>query len=143
MKDISQGAEVTTSPPTVKVAVSKTFRVPSWMACSTSATFSAVPAAQDGGVARLYRLPGAKGSIGLISPLSSHFCAACNRLRLTADGKLKPCLHSSEEYTVKGLPYETVCAQMRTAILQKPQWHGTLSPEARSRTARNMNEIGG
>ena len=103
----------------------------------------AAPAAQDGGVARLYRLPGAKGSIGLISPLSSHFCAACNRLRLTADGKLKPCLHSSEEYTVKGLPYETVCAQMRTAILQKPQWHGTLSPEARSRTARNMNEIGG
>ena len=42
----------------------------------------------DGGVARLYRLPGAKGNIGLISPVSAHFCSSCSRIRLTADGKL-------------------------------------------------------
>ena len=57
----------------------------------------AVPVPKDGGVAKLYRLPGAKGNIGLISPISAHFCSECNRLRLTADGKLKPCLHSADE----------------------------------------------
>ena len=48
------------------------------------------PVASDGGVAKLYRLPGAQGNIGLISPVNAHFCAECNRLRLTADGKIKP-----------------------------------------------------
>ena len=57
----------------------------------------AVPVPQDGGVAKLYRLPGAKGNIGLISPVSAHFCGECNRLRRTADGKLKPCLHAADE----------------------------------------------
>lgn len=47
----------------------------------------AQPVAPDGGVARLYRLPGAHGNLGLISPVSDHFCADCNSLRLTADGK--------------------------------------------------------
>ncbi len=55
------------------------------------------------GVARLLKLPGALGDVGLISPVSNHFCAGCNRIRLTADGKLKPCLHSSDEYAIKGL----------------------------------------
>ncbi|MGN1230766.1 MAG: GTP 3',8-cyclase MoaA, partial [Anaerotignum sp.] len=61
-----------------------------------------VPAAADGGVAKLYRFPDGKGNVGLISPISAHFCQNCNRLRLTADGKLKPCLHSSGEYPIKG-----------------------------------------
>ena len=56
----------------------------------------AVPAAKDGGVAKLFHLPGALGNIGLISPVSAHFCGECNRIRLTADGKVKPCLHSNE-----------------------------------------------
>ena len=60
----------------------------------------AVPVPRDGGVAKLYRLPGAKGNIGLISPISAHFCGECNRIRLTADGKLKPCLHSADEYPI-------------------------------------------
>ena len=47
----------------------------------------ATPVPKDGGVAKLYRLPGAKGNIGLISPVSAHFCGACNRIRLTADGR--------------------------------------------------------
>ncbi len=96
-----------------------------------------------GGVARLYRLPGAQGSVGLISPVSAHFCAQCSRLRLTADGKLKPCLHSGAEYSLKGLDYDGMLETIRAAILAKPAWHGELSAESRSRAGRCMNQIGG
>ena len=102
-----------------------------------------VPVAPDGGVAKLYRLPGAQGSIGLISPVSAHFCAACNRIRLTADGRLKPCLHSGDEYSLKGLDYDGMAAELRRAIICKPSWHGVLNAENRSRAGRNMNQIGG
>ena len=71
----------------------------------------AVPTAWDGGVAKLYRLPGAQGNIGLISPVSAHFCGECNRIRLTADGKIKPCLHSAQEYPLKGLDFAGMRAQ--------------------------------
>lgn len=98
---------------------------------------------QDGGVAKLYRLPEAKGNIGLISPLSSHFCGSCNRLRITADGKIRPCLHSSVEYSIKGLDKDGMAEQLRAAIMGKPRWHGELSYEDRSRAERNMNQIGG
>ena len=97
----------------------------------------------DGGVAKLYRLPGAKGNIGLISPLNAHFCGECNRLRLTADGKLKPCLHAADEYSIKGLDFEGVKAVMEQAIWNKPAWHGDLDAVNRSKAGRNMNEIGG
>ena len=97
----------------------------------------------DGGVARLYRLPGAKGNIGLISPVSAHFCTACNRIRITADGKVKPCLHSSDEISIKGLDEEGMRETLRQAILAKPRWHGELSYHERSRAGRNMNQIGG
>ena len=102
-----------------------------------------VPVAPDGGVAKLYRLPGAQGSIGLISPVSAHFCAACNRIRLTADGRLKPCLHSGDEYSLKGLDYDGMVAELQRAILCKPSWHGVLDAENRSRAGRDMNQIGG
>lgn len=46
------------------------------------------------GVASCYRLPGAAGTVGLIAPMSHVFCGDCSRIRITADGKLKPCLHS-------------------------------------------------
>lgn len=97
----------------------------------------------DGGVAKLYRLPGAQGNIGLISPINAHFCAQCNRIRLTSDGKLKPCLHSGDEYSLKGLDYEGMRAMMESVIWNKPQWHGDLDAAHRSRAGRNMNEIGG
>lgn len=102
-----------------------------------------VPADPDGGVAKLYQLPGAQGSIGLISPVSAHFCAACNRIRLTADGRLKPCLHSGDEYSLKGLDYDGMAAELRRAIICKPFWHGVLNAENRSHAGRNMNQIGG
>ena len=98
---------------------------------------------KDGGVAKLYRLPGAKGNIGLISPLNAHFCGECNRLRLTADGKLKPCLHAPDEYPIKGLDRAGVERVFREAIWNKPAWHGDLDAVNRSKAGRNMNEIGG
>ena len=103
----------------------------------------ALPVEKDGGVAKLYRLPGAKGNIVLISPISAHFCGECNRLRLTADGKLKPCLHSAEEYSIKGLDQNGMMAVFQEAIWNKPAWHGDLDAVNRSKAGRNMNEIGG
>ena len=99
--------------------------------------------APDGGVAKLYRLPGAKGRIGLIRPLSAHFCGECNRLRLTADGKLKPCLHAPDEYSIKGLDFAGMKEVFEKAIWNKPAWHGDLDAVNRSKAGRNMNEIGG
>ena len=97
----------------------------------------------DGGVAKLYRLPGAQGNIGLISPISAHFCGECNRLRLTADGKFKPCLHSDAEYSIKGLSKADMKTVMEKAIWEKPAWHGQLDALNRSKAGRNMNQIGG
>ncbi len=97
----------------------------------------------DGGVARLYRLPGAAGRIGLISPLSAHFCALCNRLRLTADGKLKPCLHSAEEFSIKGLDPEAMRAQFERAVMAKPARHKALSAAEHTDARRAMSQIGG
>ena len=98
---------------------------------------------EDGGVAKLYRLPGALGRVGLISPVSAHFCAECSRLRITADGKVKPCLHSPEELSIKGLSEEEMTRVLILAIQNKPKWHGELSYTERSRAMRNMNQIGG
>ena len=102
-----------------------------------------VPVEADGGVAKLYRFPDSMGNVGLISPVNAHFCGTCNRLRLTADGKLKPCLHSSEEFSLKGLKFDEMRAQMEKAILAKPQCHKELSFYNRSDAKRNMNQIGG
>lgn len=106
-----------------------------------SRVLEALPKARlekEDGVARLYRLPGAQGCIGLISPISQHFCFSCNRIRLTADGKLKPCLHSAEEYSIKGLDEDGMVEQMRRVILAKPRCHDQLSASSRSHTPRNM-----
>ena len=103
----------------------------------------ALPVPKDGGVAKLYRLPGAMGNIGLISPVSAHFCAECNRVRLTADGRVKPCLHSNAEYPLKGLDFSGMRAQLEKAIWEKPRWHGSLDAAHHSGAGRNMNQIGG
>ena len=103
----------------------------------------AEPVEPDGGVAKLFRLPGAQGNIGLISPLSAHFCGGCNRIRLTADGRIKPCLHAEDEYALKGLDFDGMKAVLEKAIMTKPSWHGQLDALHRSRAGKNMNEIGG
>ena len=103
----------------------------------------AVALPKNDGVAALYKLPDAMGNIGLISAVSNHFCGSCNRIRITADGKIKPCLHSDMEFSIKGLDYEDVKAQLETAILAKPACHDPLSAKERSHAGRNMNQIGG
>lgn len=94
------------------------------------------------GPARYCRLPGAVGTVGVISPLSHHFCGECNRLRLTADGKLRPCLFSDEELDARAVlragTDDEVRALVRRALAHKPEGH-----EHRVGTRRRMSEIGG
>lgn len=94
------------------------------------------------GVAQLYGIPGTSGKVGLISPVSHRFCSGCNRIRITSDGKLKPCLHSEEEINLRGLHGGELLAAIRGAILKKPLRHN-LSEGEISGSARNMNAIGG
>ncbi len=112
-----------------------------------SAVLERVPALEElpdnGGVARLYRLPGGRGRVGLISPLSRHFCASCNRLRLTSEGHLKPCLHSGQEISVRGLHGEELRRTLCAAIREKPRMHGVLDAEHPSGAGRAMHTIGG
>lgn len=82
--------------------------------------------------------------IGLIDSLSGKFCDSCNRLRLTADGKIKPCLHSDTEYDVKPYLKDTESLEdfYRTCIISKPKEHH-LTDEDHTPVQRNMNRIGG
>ena len=108
------------------------------------AVLKAVPALEpvgQSGVARLYQVPGWKGRVGLIDPISHRFCEQCNRIRITADGKIKPCLHSAGEFDLKGLDRAGMREVLRRAILSKPGRH-SLSEQG-SESLRNMNEIGG
>ena len=80
------------------------------------------------GPARYYRLPGARGTLGFISPVSEYFCSSCNRLRLTADGRLRPCLLAEHEIDLRetlrsGAPPEEIEALIRMAIAAKPERH--------------------
>lgn len=101
------------------------------------------------GPARIYRLEGAQGEIGFISPLSRHFCHACNRLRLTADGHLRACLLSDEETDLKGSlregsDDEEIRALIRGAIARKPRQHEISCDEGRiKKCMKEMPSIGG
>lgn len=98
------------------------------------------------GEARLYRLPGARGSLGFISPVSRPFCDACNRVRLTADGVLRLCLLRDHEVNLLTLlrsdagddDLETC---IRQAIHEKPWGHGLAQHLVPA--SRGMSEIGG
>lgn len=95
------------------------------------------------GVANLYRLPGAVGRVGLIRPISCEFCEGCNKIRLTADGIIKPCLHSNQEIVLKGLGLEEMEATLRKAILEKPERREEIGADSPSKAGRDMNQIGG
>ena len=94
------------------------------------------------GVAACYRLPDAKGTVGLIAPMSHAFCAECSRIRITADGKLKPCLHSDAEITLRGLSGEELEQAIRRGILMKPERHH-MDEIGVTETHRGMFAIGG
>lgn len=93
------------------------------------------------GVACVYRFNGYKGSIGLISPMSHSFCQSCDKIRVTADGRLKPCLHSELEYDLRGLKGEELKSAIINGVMHKPLKHQLCTTG--SEGARNMNEIGG
>ncbi len=93
------------------------------------------------GVAEIYSLPGAAGRIGLIHPVSGPFCERCNRLRITADGSLRPCLHNAFEIPLCGLSEEAMKEAILRACEGKPKWHGGLCGSGMP--GRTMNEIGG
>ena len=94
------------------------------------------------GVARLYTAPGWAGTVGLITPMSCDFCAQCSRIRITADGRLKPCLHAPEEIPLRGLHGEDLTRAIQAAAQRKPARH-SLSDGVQSNSIRPMNEIGG
>lgn len=99
------------------------------------------------GPARYYSYEGARGVLGFISPISHHFCRSCNRLRLTSDGKLRPCLFSETEIDLRsamrrGAEDSEIERLLRLAIEVKPQEHSlTKSPITLER--RPMSAIGG
>ncbi|MGD9022152.1 MAG: GTP 3',8-cyclase MoaA [Deltaproteobacteria bacterium] len=99
------------------------------------------------GPAERYQFKSAKGEIGFISAISHHFCPSCNRLRLTSDGKLRPCLFADDEVDIKS-PLRNGCSDeglkriFLRAIAKKPQrHHAQIQKEGES--LRAMSMIGG
>ncbi len=105
------------------------------------------------GPARMFTLPGGLGRIGIISAMSDHFCEDCNRLRVTSDGKLRPCLFSDEESSL--LPLLRKDSRNRKEIVQflqemtmkKPMGYvflQALAPQGNAHVcSRVMSTIGG
>lgn len=97
------------------------------------------------GPAKYYKVPNSKGAVGFITPITSHFCAKCNRIRLTADGKLKPCLESNIEVDIseplKKGNYDEVLFKYRQALEKKPICHNM--GEGSTKRIRSMWQIGG
>ena len=98
------------------------------------------------GPAKYFRLPHATGTIGFIAPISEHFCIHCNRLRLTADGKLRPCLLSDDEIDLKqplrsGLSSAGLKQLIEEAVARKPLRHHLA--EGYMPKDRPMTQVGG
>ena len=104
------------------------------------------------GPAKYYRIPGFLGSVGFISALHGKFCGSCNRIRLTSEGELKPCLCYGNGYALRGILRNTAFSEeekraegektLRNCILGKPESHAfeKLSEVTESRA---MGKIGG
>ena len=106
-----------------------------------------VESRENDGPARHFRLPGAKGLLGFISPLTAHFCGTCNRLRLTADGKLRPCLFSESEIDLKtpmraGCDDDELVRLLNVALSVKPEGH-SMARGVQDIYRRTMSKIGG
>jgi cyclic pyranopterin phosphate synthase len=99
------------------------------------------------GPARYFALPGAAGAIGVISPLSHDYCERCNRVRLTADGRLRLCLFGDYALDLRspvrrGATTDELASLLRSAMLIKPERHRLRLGESTSRM-RAFSEIGG
>lgn len=96
--------------------------------------------------ARRYRIPGAPGKLGFISSVTDPFCATCNRMRLTADGRLHLCLLRDDEIDLRaavrsGATQDQLEQIIRHAVAVKPWGHGL--PDGVLPTVRGMSQIGG
>jgi cyclic pyranopterin phosphate synthase len=103
---------------------------------------------KGGGPSRNYRIEGAQGMIGFISPISDCFCGSCNRLRLTAIGKLRPCLFSEITVDIKtplrnGASEEELETLYRNAVLSKPARHVLQEDSSLQPALSPMSQIGG
>lgn len=108
---------------------------------------SPLPSRSGDGPAVRYRLAGAPGELGVISAVSSHFCAACNRLRLSADGRLVPCLHSGASLAIlpelrAGCSDKRLAELLKEAADKKPRSHKGLAGSAPHR-GLPMSRLGG
>lgn len=106
-----------------------------------------VPAGDFAGPAKVFFLTGGQGRIGFISALSHHFCDRCNRVRITADGRLRPCLLADIEYDIKGqlrsgADDAAIRALFSEALAEKPKSHG-MTCNTVKKCARFMSSIGG
>ncbi|MEP6549802.1 MAG: GTP 3',8-cyclase MoaA, partial [Gemmatimonadales bacterium] len=95
------------------------------------------------GPARYFRFSGARGTIGVITPMSHTYCGSCNRVRLTADGRLRTCLFGDDEVDLRtplreGLPLEPF---FRSALVSKPKEHNLL--QMRVGGLRALSQVGG
>lgn len=102
---------------------------------------------EETGPAQMFKIDGAMGKIGFISPLSDHFCSSCNRLRLTADGRLRTCLFSDKEVNLmqvlRGRLIDSELERLiESAILNKPEKHH-FGEKIFRKCSRNMSAIGG
>ena len=106
-----------------------------------------IPSGQWDGPAKRFHLEGAVGEIGLIGPVSDHFCDDCNRLRLTPDGKIRTCLFSDEEIDIKeflrkGGSDRDLKERLFVALRTKPERHH-INTHQFKKCQRNMSAIGG
>lgn len=97
--------------------------------------------------ARSFTIAGTRARVGFINPLSSFFCARCNRIRLKANGRIKTCLHGKEELDLKGmlrleLPREAIKQQIAERVFFRPEQHFLNRPEIEHQ-AFVMTELGG
>lgn len=94
--------------------------------------------------AELYRVENGKGRVGFIRPLSCKFCSNCNKIRITSEGRIKPCLHSKEEIDIRKNLEDNISIEscLKQAILNKPLEH-KLELSKKSETNRMMFQIGG
>ncbi len=99
------------------------------------------------GPARRFKIKGSRGELGFISPVTRHFCGECNRLRLTADGKIRACLFSDTEVDLRDAlrngSDDTVIEQLLfNAVMEKPAGH-QINENIFKKCSRTMSLIGG
>ncbi len=104
------------------------------------------PADNPADPARPYRLPGAQGTVGFISSVTENFCAGCNRMRLTSEGKLRLCLLRADELDLRpllrsGASDAALRAALREGVWRKPWGHGL--DQGILPVGRGMSQIGG